>query len=139
AVGLARYGFRDKALEIFTTLFEASRTMDLYRLPELFCGFPRRHGQGPTQYPVACSLQAWASGTPFHLLQALLGLTFHAQKPHLRVCRPLLPDYLDWLEIRNLRVGNGVLDLAFRRQKCDVAVNLLRKEGNTEVTVVGEM
>lgn len=136
AMGLARYGFKDQALEIFTRLFEASRTMDLYRLPELFCGFPRRPGQGPTQYPVACSPQAWASGTPFHLLQALLGSTFHAQKPHLRVCRPLLPDYVDWLEIRNLRVGNGVLDLAFRRQRYDVAVNLLRKEGDAEMAVV---
>ena len=51
AMGLARYGFKDQALAIFTGLFQASTTMDLYRLPELFCGFPRRPGQGPNAVP----------------------------------------------------------------------------------------
>ncbi len=136
AMGLARYGFKDQALAIFTGLFQASTTMDLYRLPELFCGFPRRPGQGPTQYPVACSPQAWASGAPFHLLQALLGLTFHGEKPQLRIYRPLLPDYLDWLQIKNMRVGDAVLDLGFSRHDRDVAVNVLRKEGDVDVAVI---
>jgi glycogen debranching enzyme len=136
AMGLARYGFKDQALAIFTGLFQASTTMDLYRLPELFCGFPRLPGQGPTQYPVACSPQAWASGAPFHLLQALLGLTFYGEKPQLRIYRPLLPDYLDWLQIKNLRVGNAVLDLGFSRHDRDVAVNVLRKEGDVDVAAI---
>ena len=47
--------------------------VDLHRLPELFCGFPRRPGEGPTLYPVACAPQAWAAGAVFMLLQAALG------------------------------------------------------------------
>lgn len=137
AMGLARYGFKDKALQIFTGLLQASISVDLHRLPELFCGFPRRPGQGPTQYPVACSPQAWASGTVFHLLQACLGLTFSSNKPQLRFFRPRLPDYLEWLEIKNLRSGNSIVDLAFRRHKYGVAVNVLRKEGD-EVAVITE-
>jgi glycogen debranching enzyme len=45
-----------------TGLFEASRFVDVHRLPELFCGFHRRPGEGPTLYPVACAPQAWATG-----------------------------------------------------------------------------
>src|SRR5438105_4225906 len=57
ALGLARYGFKHEAARIFEGLFGACVYIDLRRLPELFCGFPRRSGQGPTYYPVACSPQ----------------------------------------------------------------------------------
>ena len=59
-------------------LFDAATYMDLRRLPELFCGFRREKGRGPTLYPVACAPQAWASATPFTLLEAALGLEFDA-------------------------------------------------------------
>jgi glycogen debranching enzyme len=61
ALGLARYGQKIPAEKIFSGLFDASLYVDLRRLPELFCGFARRRGQGPTFYPVACSPQAWAA------------------------------------------------------------------------------
>ena len=57
-------------------LFDAATYMELRRLPELFCGFQRGRGRGPTLYPVACAPQAWASATPFTLLEASLGLQF---------------------------------------------------------------
>ena len=34
---------------------------DLHRMPELFCGFAREPGEGPTLYPVACAPQAWSA------------------------------------------------------------------------------
>ena len=51
AAGFARYGFRAEAARIFRGLFEASTYIDLRRLPELFCGFPRLRSHGPTFYP----------------------------------------------------------------------------------------
>src|SRR5438874_4988278 len=48
AGGLALYGFKDYALKILMALFDASIFLDLHRLPELFCGFNRRPGEGPT-------------------------------------------------------------------------------------------
>jgi len=135
AQGFAAYGFKDKAVQVLTALFNASLFMDLNRLPELFCGFERLPGQGPTLYPVACSPQAWASGAVFYLLQACLGLSFAPEKPQLRFYHPQLPDYLHQIEIRNLRVGSGVVDLAFRRHPRDVGVNVLRKEGDVEIGV----
>ncbi|MDN5849381.1 MAG: amylo-alpha-1,6-glucosidase [Nitrococcus sp.] len=136
AMGLARYGFKAQALQILTGLFDASIVMDLHRLPELFCGFGRPPGQGPTLYPVACSPQAWASGTVFYLLQACLGLTFSEEKPQLRFHHPRLPEYMQRLKITNLRFGNAVIDLELRRHLHDVGVNVLRKEGDLEVAVI---
>lgn len=135
AMGLARYGFKAQALRILTGLFDASITLDLHRLPELFCGFDRLSGQGPTLYPVACLPQAWASGTVFHLLQACLGLGLSEEKPQLRFHHPRLPDYLHRLEITNLRFGEAVIDLVLRRHLHDVGVNVERKEGDIEVAV----
>lgn len=136
AMGLARYGFKEHALMLLRGLFDASIVLDLHRLPELFCGFERLPGQGPTLYPVACSPQAWASGAVFHLLQACLGLEFAPEKPQLRFIHPRLPDYLHWLEIRNLRLRDGAVDLIVRRERRDVAVNVLHKDGDVEVAVV---
>jgi glycogen debranching enzyme len=47
---------------VLAGMMDASIFFDLHRLPELFCGFPRRPGEAPTLYPVACAPQAWASG-----------------------------------------------------------------------------
>ena len=41
--------------------------LDQRRIPELYCGFRRRPGRGPTLYPAACSPQAWAAAAPFSL------------------------------------------------------------------------
>ncbi len=136
AMGLARYGFKEQAMKILTGLFDASIMLDLHRLPELMCGFKLLQGQGPTLYPVACSPQAWASGSVFYLLQACLGLTFSSQSPQLCFHHPQLPDYLHRLKITNLRVGDAVLDLVLTRHQHDVGVNVSRKQGDIEVDVV---
>ena len=136
ALGLARYGLHEHVLKLLEGMFEASIAFELHRLPELFCGFERLPGQGPTLYPVACIPQAWASGAVFHLLQASLGLDFAADKPQLRFSHPLLPDYIESVELKNIAVGSGTLDLVIRRHNRDVAVSVLRKEGDAEVAVI---
>src|SRR5205814_1662193 len=115
--GLARYGFKHAALRILAGLFDASLFVDSHRLPELFCGFDRRPGEGPTLYPVACSPQAWASGAPFMLLQAVLGLTIQASRARICFRRPMLPEFLDEVSLRNLRVGKSVVDVTLRRHE----------------------
>ena len=74
AAGLARYGFMTEALRILSATFDLSQAVDLYRLPELICGFHRRSGDSPTLYPVACAPQAWSAGAVYLLLQACLGV-----------------------------------------------------------------
>jgi glycogen debranching enzyme len=135
AAGLARYGYTDKSIRILTGMLDASVVMDLHRLPELFCGFPRTGGHTPTLYPVACSPQAWAAGSVFMLLQACLGLSFSPDKPQLLFRYPRLPDYLQWLEIRNLAVGDGVVSLRLTRHANDVGINVEDKRGDVEISV----
>lgn len=126
AAGLARYGFVDEALTLFTGLFHASIFFDLHRLPELFCGFERTPGQAPTLYPVACAPQAWAAGSVFMLIEALLGLSFEAEAPNIRLRHPRLPDYINWLRVDGLKYGDNRLNLVLRRYGRDVSVNIER-------------
>ncbi len=136
AMGLARYGYKDHAMKILTGLFNASIFMELNRLPELFCGFARRSGRGPTLYPVACSPQAWASATIFYLLQTILGLSFDPAAARICFQYPQLPDFLDEVTIRNLRLGDGEVDLRLRRHPQDVGIKVLRRKGDIDITVI---
>jgi len=135
ALGLARYGLNGHVLRIFRGLFDAASYMDLRRLPELFCGFPRLPGRGPTLYPVACSPQAWASAAPFALLQACLGMSFDRGTGEVRFSHPRLPEFLDHVTIRGLRAGASQLDVMLRRYGSDVSINVLQRSGDGGVVV----
>jgi glycogen debranching enzyme len=135
ALGLARYGLKRPVEQIFQGLFDAATYMDLRRLPELFCGFQRRRGRGPTLYPVACAPQAWASATPFTLIAAALGLEFDPAAGEIRLRNPRLPRFLGELVLRDLRLGEASVDLMVRRHGDEVSVELLRTSGKIEVSV----
>ena len=134
--GLARYGLTDHVARIFTSLFELSVHVDLHRLPELFCGFPRQPGEGPTLYPVACAPQAWAAGAAFMLLGATLGLRIDARKQSLTLSRPTLPPWLERLHLRGVRVGEAELDLSVHRYPGDVALTVDRRSSSVSVAVL---
>ena len=133
AFGLGRYGLRDGLIKILKGLFEASTYFRLNRLPELFCGFPKRTKEGPTPYPVACNPQAWAAGAVFMLLQACLGLALNDNQVLLR--HPILPSFLEEVHIKGLKVKDTSIDLSLRRFHGDVVVNVLRKKKGIEVVV----
>jgi glycogen debranching enzyme len=136
ALGMARYGFKREALQIFDGVFDSLHYMDLLRLPELFCGFRRRRNKAPTLYPVACAPQAWASAAPLAFLRACLGLECDYRQREVRFVHPQLPDWLDEVQIRNLRLGTARLDVLLRRHANDVAVHVVERSGAVRVTVV---
>jgi len=136
AAGFARYGLKSEALRLMTGLFDASLFFDLHRLPELFCGFARRAGESPTQYPVSCSPQAWASGSALLLLQSCLNLRVLGTEGRVVFMKPVLPEYLQAVSIRGLRVRDAVLDLVILRHGNDTAIDVPRKEGDVEVLTV---
>ncbi|HSV29671.1 MAG TPA: amylo-alpha-1,6-glucosidase, partial [Candidatus Omnitrophota bacterium] len=135
AAGLARYGMADRAQKILGGLFDAALYVDLNRLPELFCGFPRQAGQGPTLYPVACIPQAWAAGSAFMLLEAVLGLELVADPPTILFHRPVLPDFLDRVDIIGLKVGGASVDVVLNRHPHSVGINVLRRDGEIDIRV----
>jgi glycogen debranching enzyme len=130
ARGLARYGDKPAAVRLLQALFEAAVYFDM-RLPELFCGFMRRRGEPPTAYPVACLPQAWAAGAPFMMLEACLGLTIDALREEILIEHPALPEGIDWLELRNLRVGAKTVSIMFTR----VSGRIVASTDNPEVRV----
>jgi glycogen debranching enzyme len=136
ALGLARYGFTRSVERMFKGLFEAATYMEMRRLPELFCGFQRGRGRGPTLYPVACAPQAWASATPFTLLEASLGLQFDPIANEIRLRNPRLPEFLDEVVLRNLRLREASVDLKVNRHDTEVSVEILRRRGQVQVSVV---
>jgi glycogen debranching enzyme len=136
AAGFARYGHKRAVNRIFAALFEAASYMDLRRLPELYCGFQRGRERGPTLYPVACSPQAWAAGTPLLLLQSCLGLEFNPRRNEILLRKPQLPPFLDQVTLRDLRLGQSTVDLLLRRHENDVSVQVLRNDGQIKVSSV---
>jgi len=110
--------------------------MEMRRLPELFCGFQRGRGRGPTHYPVACSPKAWASATPFSLIEASLGLQFDPAAGEIRLINPRLPVFLDHVELRNLQLNQSSVDLRVHRHDNEVSLEILRRRGQVQVSIV---
>ena len=134
--GLLRYGLAEPALRIFDGLFQAATRFRDFRLPELFCGFPRSDAETePVRYPVACSPQAWAAGSLPHALCTLLGLRAEATAETLHVVRPRLPTGVSELTLEGVSVGEARVDLHFRRRDPDGAADVDARVSGGRVTV----
>jgi glycogen debranching enzyme len=133
AAGLKRYGQNKATNRIATALFDTAMHMEYYRLPELFSGFTRRTPTNPVAYPVACSPQSWSAASPFILLQAMLGISARADENTLTINKPMLPPWLNMVELKNLRVGNSTISLMFTRESGVTTFSLIHKEGDVRV------
>jgi glycogen debranching enzyme len=122
AKGMAKYGYQKEAMIVFQSLFDSAMHFNQNRLPELFCGFQRREGEGPTEYPVACSPQAWAVATPFCLFEALLSIDIDAVNRNVTFNGTTLPDFLNEVSIQGLVLGNSLTNLKFFRYPKDVGL-----------------
>jgi glycogen debranching enzyme len=133
--GFAHHGRADEGGRLLGNLFGVSLYYAGSRLPELFCGFDRVGGYGPTRYPVACSPQSWAAGAPFLLLSSLLGFQPEAQYQRLTLSAPALPEWMHTLELGHLRLGAQDLHLSFERSERGTSV-ILADATEIEVHVV---
>jgi len=135
AAGLKRYGFQQATTRIATAIVETASHAEYQRLPELVCGFTRRSPNRPVAYPVACSPQAWAAGSVFILLQAMLGISARAHENRLTINLPALPGWLETAEIRDMRVGDSRISLLFTREGDLTSFSLLSREGDVRVVM----
>jgi glycogen debranching enzyme len=136
AMGLNRYGYKEELSVLFTSMYEAAAFYPIYRLPELFGGFPREDSDVPIKYPVACSPQAWSAGSIPYLLSASLGFMPDALNGRLTLNKPSLPPWLRTVKIGKLIVGGATTQLEFRREGDSTLVNVVGKRGGLEVRVV---
>ncbi len=129
-LGMALYGHARSALPVVRAIYEAGIQTEYQRLPELYCGMSRGRGHRPVAYPVSCSPQAWASGSLFMMLQAMLGIYAEAPARVLHVRDPLLPDFLNELTVSDLPIGGTRVSLQFRRHGSRTLANLINLEGD---------
>jgi glycogen debranching enzyme len=136
AAGFRRYGFDEEACRVFTAIVEAAQHFEHYRLPEVFAGFDRDAYGMPVRYPVACHPQAWAAGAVPYLIEALLGLAPEAFEHRLRIRRPILPEFVHWMELHRLSIGPAQADLRFELgHNGKVRTTVLEVRGELDIAV----
>jgi glycogen debranching enzyme len=136
AAGFARYGFRKEARRLTSALFDASLFIENQRLPELFCGFTRRRGEGPTAYPVACSPQAWSVGAVFMLLEACLHMEINALDKKVIFRHPSLPGFMDNIIINGLELGRERVSLELHRYKGGIGLDVRNKTTQWDIMLL---
>jgi glycogen debranching enzyme len=132
ALGFKRYGYHAEANAVAHDIHRAAGFFMQRQLPELYSGVQRDGTSFPVQYLGANVPQAWAAGSVFALVQAMLGLELDAPQEVLRV-DPALPDWLPQVTLRDLRVGANTFDIEFRRREGGTEYEVLR--GNPEAVV----
>lgn len=112
AAGAKQYGLWRQANQIAGSIFDTAAAVQGYRLPELFAGLERTPGSFPVQYIGANIPQAWAAGSIFMLLRAILGIGANVSRNELRL-DPTLPEWLPEITITNFRVGEHRMAIRF--------------------------
>jgi glycogen debranching enzyme len=113
ALGFKRYGFTREAARTARAVSGAASFFAMHQVPELYAGIERTSTDFPVQYLGANVPQAWAAGSTFSFLQAILGLDPDAPNGRLYV-DAVLPEWLPDLTLIDLKVGSQAFDLRFR-------------------------
>jgi len=116
ALGFRRYGFDKEAAQVARDVSGAAGYFMQHRMPELYAGLKRESTTFPVQYKGANVPQAWAAGSCFCLLQALVGFQPDAPAGKLYL-DPALPDWLPDLRLKDLRLDAVEFDIHFWREK----------------------
>jgi glycogen debranching enzyme len=124
ALGMRRYGFAAEAAAVARAISGAASHFLLNQLPELYAGLQRDPTNFPVQYLGANVPQAWAAGSSFMLLQAMLGIQHDAPRGKLFV-DPALPDWLPDVELTDLRLGRHRFNIRFWRDGKDTVFDVL--------------
>jgi glycogen debranching enzyme len=115
ALGFRRYGFADETAMIARDISRAASYFEQHRMPELYAGLQREPTNFPVQYLGANVPQAWAAGSCFWLLQAMLG--FQADAPAGKLyLDPALPEWMPDVALKNIKIGRRSFDIRFLRQ-----------------------
>jgi len=135
AAGFRHYGFDRAAHRVIEGILIAAMRFEHLRLPELFAGFSSSDFDDPVRYPVANHPQAWGAGSVPFMLTTLLGLQPDAFSRRLRIVRPMLPVFVERIDMTQLAVGAAKVDLRFTRTAKEVTVEVLRLDGELDVSV----
>lgn len=130
-LGMGKLGHHEQANIVIDGLMKAAQSFEYDRLPELFCGYPDT--QELVKYPVACSPQAWAAGTPLVFVQTMLGLYPDSLNKKVAL-HPVLPESINQMTLRHISIGSGLLDVHVYREKGKLKVDILKNTTGCELT-----
>ena len=130
AWGFKAYGFEVEAAQIARDISEAGSYFYLNQLPELYSVLSGDVEPLPVQYLGANVPQAWAAGSVFMLMQAMLGFFPDAPRNKLYL-DPSLPAWLPDLTVRDLRIGKHMLEIRFSRNDDRTEFEVLK--GDAEI------
>jgi glycogen debranching enzyme len=133
--GMRNIGRIRDAHQLMGSMVEVAQHQQDFRLPELFCGFERSDWSKPIDYPVSCSPQAWSAGSIFQMISACLNFQPDAANNVLRIIEPCLPDWMEQVTVRNLKVGKSSLDIVFNIANGQTFCQILRKTGDLKVII----
>lgn len=122
-LGMSKLGKQSEAKTVMDGLIEAASHFEYDRLPELFCGYDSSIGKA-VKYPVACSPQAWAAGTPLVFVQSLLGLFPDSLNKEIYLS-PSLLDGMNELTVKDIKIGDGHLSVRVKRTNETVEANVI--------------
>ena len=125
ALGFKRYGYAEEAGRIAHDVSDAGSFFMLNQLPELYAGLHQDTANFPVQYLGANVPQAWAAGSVFSMLQAILGFQPDAPRRMLYI-DPVLPPWLSDLTLMDIRVGDQVFDIRFWRSGEETRFDVLK-------------
>lgn len=135
ADGFRKIGRIADAHQLMKELFDVAQNQQHFRLPELLCGFVRQEATGPISYPVSCSPQAWAAGSIFQLLKTCINMKPDASNKRICIIEPALPEWLENVTVKGLRVGSATIDLNLLGNKGATFCQVTRKSGDLRVIV----
>ena len=115
AMGFKRYGFHAEAAQVARAISGAASYFEGSQLPELYAGLQKDGTNFPVQYLGANVPQAWAAGSAFMLLQAMLGLAPDAPRQSLFI-DPALPEWLPDVTLSKLRMEREEFSIRFWRE-----------------------
>ncbi len=125
AMGMARYGFHEEAAQIARAISGAAGFFSMHQMPELFAGIARDGGSFPVQFLGSNVPQAWAAGSPFAFLQAIVGLQPDAANKKLYL-DPQLPRWLPDIVLSDIDVGGELFDIRFEHHESGTTYDVLR-------------
>lgn len=93
----------------------------------------------PVRYPVACHPQAWTAGSLPYLTTTFLGLEPEGFEHRLRIVHPMLPQDVDRILVRGIKVGGASADINFQRASGgEIALNVISLDGELDVALESE-
>lgn len=125
ALGFKRYGFHEEAARIARDISDAGSHFLSNQLPELYTTIERDRKSFPVQYLGANIPQAWAAGSVFAFMEAILGFAPDAPRGKLYV-DPSLPRWLPDLTLLDLRLGRELFDIRFWHDGDETRFEVLR-------------